>query len=207
MRTIRKTTKINKGVSLTEIIVSVAIFATVAVALGNFSSDIFTLNSNAEENLSAQSDGRRILKTIVAELRSTSPSSLGAYALSQVATSSLIFFSNIDADPLKERIRYFLQDKNLHKGVIKPSGDPLVYNPADEEIIFLVRDIVNGAVPIFEYFDQTYTGTSTPLIQPVQATSVRLIKITLIIDQDPSRGTGPITVTSQVTLRNLKDNL
>ena len=110
MRNLRKSTKINRGVSLAEIVVAVAVFGIIAVALGNFGSSIFIFNSNASENLSAQSDGRRILKTIVAELRSVSPSSLGAYALSQTDTHSITFFSDIDDDGLKERIRYFLQD-------------------------------------------------------------------------------------------------
>ncbi len=120
--------KISTGVSLVEMVVAVAIFGVIAIAVGNFGSSIFTFNSNAGENLSAQSDGRRTLKTIVVELRGTSPSSLGAYPLAQVATSSLIFFSNIDADNLKERVRYFLQGSELKRGIIKPSGNPLTYN-------------------------------------------------------------------------------
>jgi hypothetical protein len=50
-------------------------------------------------------------------------------------------------------------------------------------------------------------GTSSPITQPVTPTDVRLIKINLIIDVDPNRAPVIKTYTSQVSIRNLKDNL
>jgi prepilin-type N-terminal cleavage/methylation domain-containing protein len=197
----------NRGFNLVEIVVVVAITSVIFLAVFNFGQGIFSFNSNAQANLSAQSDARRVLKNIVKELRSTSPSSLGSYPISLAGTSALTFFVNLDGDIYKEQVRYFLQGKELKRGVIKPSGSPLIYNPANEQVSILVRDINNGVTPIFEYFDSNYTGTSTPLIQPVQITKVRLIRITLKIEKDPNKSPGPIIVESQVFLRNLKDNL
>lgn len=192
---------------MAEIVVVTAIFGIISVAVGNFGSEIFNFNSIASSNLTAQSEGRKVLKTMVRELRSVSPSSIGSYALSQVATSSIIFYSDIDDDGLKERVRYFLQGTDLRRGTIKPSGDPLVYDLGNENLSTIVTGVTNDATPIFEYFDQNYNGTSSSLLEPVQATSVRLIKINLILDKDPNKAGGIINVTSQVTLRNLKDNL
>lgn len=199
--------KIKKGFTLIETLVAMSIGVAILFVVINFGGSIFSINSSAEENLSAQSDARRVLKTMTKELRSASPSSLGAYPLSQVGTSSITFFSNIDSDSYKEQIRYFLQGNELKKGTIKPSGSPLAYNPANEEILSMIKNVNNGANPIFEYFDSNYTGTSSPLSQPVQATQVRLVRITVKIDKDPNRSPGPVTATSQVFLRNLKDNL
>ncbi len=196
-----------KGFSLVETIVAVAIFTSIFLAVMNFGQSIFSFNRSAEQNLSAQSDARKILKTMVKELRSVSPSSLGAYPISQVATSSVTFFSNIDSDADKEQVRYFLQGNELKKGVINPSGSPLTYNSANEQVLTLIRDVVNGVDPTFEYFDASFTGTSDPLTIPVQATQVRLIRITVRIEKDPVQSLGPVTATSQVFLRNLKDNL
>jgi prepilin-type N-terminal cleavage/methylation domain-containing protein len=195
------------GFTLVEIIVAVAIASVIFLAVFNFGNDIFSFNSNAQKNLSAQSDARRVLKSIVKELRSTSPSSLGSYPITLASTTAVTFFANLDSDVYKEQIRYFLQGKELKRGIIKPSGTPLSYNPANEQISILVRDINNGTSPIFEYFDSSYTGTSTPLVQPVQITKVRLVRITLKIEKDPNKSLGPIIVQSQVFLRNLKDNL
>lgn len=196
-----------KGFSLAEIVVAVAIAAAIFMAVFNFGTNIFSFNSNAQKNLSAQSDGRRVLKNMVKELRSASPSSLGSYPIALASTTAMTFFVNLDGDIYKEQVRYFLQGTELKRGTIKPSGSPLTYNPANEQVITLVRDINNGSTPIFEYFDSSYAGTSTPLTQPVQTTKVRLVRITLEIEKDPNKSLGPVIVTSQVFLRNLKDNL
>ncbi len=199
--------KTNRGVGLVEMVVVVAIFSVISIAVWNFGAEIFNFNSTAGSNLTAQSEGRRVLKTMVKELRSVSPSSVGSYALNQTATSSLIFFTDTNGDGVKERIRYFLQGNEVRRGVIIPSGNPLSYNIANESINPIIRGVANGNSAIFVYFDQSYTGTSSPLADPVQATAVRLIKINLILDSDPNKEGGIINVTSQVTLRNLKDNL
>ena len=67
--------------------------------------------------------------------------------------------------------------------------------------------MANEATPIFDYYDTNYDGTTAPLAQPVSAIAVRLVKITLIIDKNSLRPPAPITMTTQVSMRNLKDNL
>jgi len=42
---------------------------------------------------------------------------------------------------------------------------------------------------------------------PVDVSSVRLVKMNITIDRDPNRSPTPINVTTQVVIRNLKDNL
>lgn len=197
----------NSGFSLTEMVIVVFVASLIFLAVFQFGDFIFSFNSSAEKNLSAQNSARRVLKVMVRELRSASPSSVGGYPLATVGTSTLVFYSNIDSDQYKERIRYFLDGNELKKGVLKPSGTPLSYNPANEQVYSLVKYINNGTDPIFEYYDNTYTGTSTPLLQPVQATRVRLVKIMLKIEKDPNKSMGPLIVETQVFLRNLKDNL
>ncbi len=204
---IEKTFYKNKGMTLVEIVVVVAIFGLIMLAVFELGSSIFSFNRVAQDNLFAQSSARKVLKVMISELRSVSPSSLGAYPISSVGTSTITFFSNIDTDDYKERIRYFVQGNSLMKGVIKPSGNPLVYNNVDEEVSLLIDYFANGSTPMFEYFDEDYSGTSTPLVDPVQATSVRLVKIYIVIDKDANKNPGPIFVTSQVSLRNLKNNL
>ena len=195
------------GFTLVEIVVVVAIASVIFMAVFNFGIGIFSFNSSAQANLSAQSDARRMLKSIVRELRSASPSSLGAYPISLANATSLTFFVDLDNDGYKEQVRYFLQGNELKKGVIKPSGSPLTYNPASEQMSTMVRDINNGSSPIFEYFDSNYAGTGASLTEPVQITKIRLIRITLSIEKDSNKSPKPITVMSQVFLRNLKDNL
>ncbi|MBN2094218.1 MAG: prepilin-type N-terminal cleavage/methylation domain-containing protein [Candidatus Zambryskibacteria bacterium] len=196
----------NKGFTLTETIIVIGIACIIFIAVFNFGQSIFSFNLFAQNTLNAQNDARRVLKVMVAELRKASPSSLGAYPIASAEDNSVIFFSNIDDDNYKERVRYFLDGTTLKKGIIKPSGIPLSYHFDSEETYTLIKNIDNGAVPVFDYFDSSYTGTSTPLIQPVATTQVRLIRITLNLNKNPDRQ-DPLIVRSQVFLRNLKDNL
>ncbi len=194
------------GFTLIEVLVSIFILTLIGLAVSSFLKDIFSYNRIISGSLTAQDEARRALKTMSAEIRTASPSSLGAYAITQVATSSLIFYSNIDDDSYKERVRYFLDSTTLKKGVIKPSGSPLIYNLANETISELVHDIANAVIPIFSYYDTDYDGTTQPLTEPINISAVRLVKITIIIDKDSTQPPGPMTLTTQINMRNLKDN-
>lgn len=204
MKTLLSNTK--KGMTAVEIIVSVSIFIMIFLIISNFNRDIFFLNSNLQSNMNAQFYARKVIRTIVMQLRSASPSSLGSYPIAQAGTSSLIFYSNIDGDAYKERIRYFLQGTDFKIGIIKPSGSPLTYNPAQETVTTLIRDVAPTTTPIFDYYAETYAGTSTALTLPIDILSIRLIRATLTIDQDVKRLPSAVTATSQVMLRNLKGN-
>lgn len=197
--------------TLAEIVVVVAILGLIMLAVTAFQKNIIVQNKFANDALSSAQDARIILRTMTRELRATSPGSNGAYAIAQAATNTLTFFSDTDGDGLKEQIRYYIATTTpptLKRGSIKPTGSPSVYNPASEVISTLAYNIKNGtSVALFEYFDSTYAGTSSPLTQPVTVTNIHLVRINLMIDADANRSPIPRTFTSQVHLRNLKDNL
>ncbi len=155
----------------------------------------------------AQDEARKALKEMSSEMRVAAPSSIGAYALAQVTSTSVTFYANIDSDAYKEKVRYFLSGNILKKGVIKPSGNPLVYNSGNETIKDVVHYVTNGSDPVFYYYDANYGGTEQPLTSPVDTTAVRLIKINLAIDDNVLLPPSALILTTQVNFRNLKDNL
>ncbi len=192
--------KYKKGFSLIEFLTVIFIVSVVSIAIGIFSKDIFSLSRILGADLSSQQEMRVALKQISAELRSTSLSSTGSFAIAEASSTSLTFYSDIDDDGTKERLRYFLQNSVLKRGVLVPTGNPLSYNPANETVTDLVRGVyATAATPIFSYYDTNYDGQSAPLAQPVTTTQVRLIKISITV--------GNVTVTTQISLRNIKDNL
>lgn len=199
----------NRGVTLPELLVVVGITGIIVLALTSFQKDIFFNSKFAADSLTSAQDARSILRTMIAELRVTSPSSNGAYAIAQAATSSITFFSDTDGDGIKDQIRYYLTGTTtLKKGVVKPTGSPLVYNSANETFKTLAINLKNSSsTPLFEYYDSGYAGTSSPMTYPLDITRIRLVKINLLIDADPNRSPVPRTYTSQTSLRNLKDNL
>lgn len=196
-----------KGITLVETLVSVAVLVAIIVFIGAFQSDVFSLNNFIQTGLQNQSEAKKIIRPFANEVRSASQSSLGAYPIAESTPTSFSFYSDINGDGLKEKINYFLEDDIFKKSTIEPSGQPLEYNEDNEEVIRVVHDVTN--TDIFEYYDSTYDGTasSTALIQPVTNSDVRLVKVRLVIDSDPNDEISPIEVSTQVSIRNLKDNL
>lgn len=196
-----------RGVTLIEMLFIVGAIALVGVGFMVFQSDTFTLSNLIQSNSASQQDARRFLKSFLAEARAASPSSTGAFPIAAAAPTSLTFFSDIDSDGLRERVRYELSGTTLIRGVVVPSGNPLSYNPANEVVGTVIRDVWNGASPVFEYYSGLFDGSGTPMTQPVDVAAVRLIKVTLVLDRDPNRPPAPTTIVSQVAIRNLKENL
>ena len=190
-----------------EVLVSIFILSLIVLAVYSFQKDVFSMNRIISGSLTAQEEARRALKSMSAEVRTASPSSLGAYAIAQTAPSSFTFYSNTDDDSFKERVRYFLDGTTLKRGIIKPSGAPLTYNPANETISELVHDVASAATSTFSYYDENYDGATQPLAEPIDIATVRLVKITIVIDKNSQAPPGPMTLTTQISMRNLKDNL
>lgn len=197
-----------KGFTLVETILTIFIFSLMMTAITFFARNIFYLNVVASNSLSVEFETRKVLKPMANEIRSASPSSLGSYPLESLGTSTLTFYSDLDGNGVKERVRYFLSGTLLKKGVVTPTGSPLAYNLCAEVVTTVVRDVRNASsTPLFEYYNTTYDGTTPALTMPVLTSMVRLIKVSVIVDTDPSRPLRAKTVTTQITLRNLKDNL
>ncbi len=193
------------GFTLVETLFGIAIFTLIVGALTLFSKNVWVYNSFVTGGLADVDAARVVLKTLTSEIRTASGADTGAYVINVATASSLTFYSDIDNDGLKERIRYFLSGTSLLKGVIKPTGSPLTYNVANEKISTLVDKLANSI--LFEYYDKNYDGTTAPLSSPPNIPDIRLIKVTIILDKDPNRSPVPMTFSTQVSIRNLKDNL
>lgn len=196
------------GFSLIELIVSIAIVAIVMVVVSNFQVNVLRFNKYSKDVLESSQDAKAILRVMVKEMRSITPSNNGSYPIVSAGTSTLTFYSDINDDGLIDQVRYYLSTTTLKKGVIIPSGSPLTYNSLNEQFSTLAYNIKNGtSTALFEYYDTNYAGTSTPLSYPLNTTAVRLVRVNLLIDADPNRSPVPRLYTSTATLRNLKDNL
>ncbi len=198
-----------KGFTIVELLISFSLLIIVGIAVGTFSSDILKYSGSLQSSLSVQQDALNVIRRMVTELRTSSISNTGSYALTTVGTSTLSFYSDTDGNGTKEQIRYSLSadGKTLYKNIVVPTGSPLAYtgNGATSTI---AHNIINGtSSPIFTYYDGNYDGSTSALAQPVNAVAVRLIKITFVMDTDTRRSPTPTIVTSQVSLRNVKDNL
>lgn len=196
-----------KGFTLLETLLSVGLVVILFNVITLFSKDVFSLNATLSGSLSAQENARVVLRQIVKELRTASISNTGSYPIIEALPTRVRFFSDLEGDGVKEEVQYYIASdgKTLKKAVLKPTGAPLAYNENASTTSTVISNVVNGT-SIFNYFDKNYTGTSAALSQPVDIAAVRLVKIDVTLDNDPNRSPVPIVVSSQVSLRNLKDN-
>lgn len=201
-----RSSKLQSGFSIIELLITVFIFTMLSMAVYTLFHSLSSSNRVLSASITAQDEARKVLKPLVGEVRDATTSSTGTYAILTATNTEFTFYTNIDSDTQVERIRYFLQGTTLKKGVIKPSGAPLAYDTATETVTDVIHHMANGSTPIFTYYDKDYTGSQSALSTPVLISSVRLVKIYVIIDPLGASSPSPTIMTTQVQLRNLKDN-
>jgi hypothetical protein len=196
-----------RGIGIIDLVVGIGLFVVASFLIWQFESSVFGFNATAYDSMSEEADALKFINTWASEVRSMQPGETGAYPIVTSATNSMIFYSDYDGDGTIERIHYYRSGNTLKKGIIEPTVNPPAYH-GTEVSVDEVHDL-SGLAPIFEYYDDSYNGsaTATPLVQPVNNPDIRLVKMTLTVDHLPGRPPGPIQVTTQVTMRNLKDNL
>jgi len=199
--------KNKQGFTLIELLVALGIFALIAMAASWILIYGLRHNSIIWDQLQTQSDGRKVLQAVVDDVRKAEQSSLGGYPLITVDDNEISFYANIDDDSLREKVRFWLDDTTVKRGVIKPAGNPLSYSQT-EDVVEIAHDVVNisQTTPMFLYYDESYTGTEAALAQPVTITDIRTIRVQLELEKDPLASPVPLLVESLVSVRNLKTN-
>lgn len=198
----------SKGFTLMELLIAIGIFSLVITGSTWFVIHGLRYNNIIWEQLAVQNEGRRAVQNFVDDIRRSEESSLGAYSLAKTDEYEIIFYANIDEDNAKERIHYWLDNGTLKRGITNPTGNPLSYPTADENIVDISHSVVNFQknVPMFLYFDENYTGAESALTEPVTVIEVRLVKIQLELEKDPNKTPVPLHVESLGQIRNLKMN-
>lgn len=196
----------NRGFSLLEVIMAVGIFALVVGAAVEVFLVSWRGNAIIWEQLSTQNEGRKAVQDFSNELREAAASSIGAYSLESATSTQIVFYSNIDSDSFVERIRYFITSTTLKKGVIKPAGNPFAYSSSAESITTIANDVANGTTSVFSYYDGSFTGSGNPLSGAIDVTKIRVVKMSLKLEENPNLSPVPFYIETKVMIRNLKDN-
>ncbi len=201
-----------RAFTIVEVVVSISILVIIMAAVSSFQYDVLNYNRSSATTLTNIQEAQSMIKVMAKEIRSMSPSSNGAYPILSAGTSTITFFADVDADGTKELIHYYIGTttatrNTIYRGSIKPSGSPLSYSGVEAKKILATGVRNSSSTPLFEYFGSTYVGTSIAMTYPLAVTTIRLIKINITIDTDPNKAPVLKTFTTQVSLRNLKDNL
>jgi len=199
----------NFGFTLTETIVVIAIFTLLALGVTTLFTHIFITSREKTFSLDNLDQARTIANNFTNEIRIASVGNDGAYPITQADDNEIIFYSNYkQADGIIARLHYYLAGNTLYKGTVIPSGSPLSYNLTQESIKMVQNNILNDGSPIFYYYDGDYTGSSSPLPQPVNVNQIKFIEINLdILKQATTTATTTFNVRAGSSVRNLKENL
>lgn len=195
-----------RGVSTLEILIVTFISTLLLSSLLRFLVIGHPISKVTYVQLQSTETARLQLQRLSRALRETRQADNGAYPLEVIEPNRLIFYTNTDNQADIERVRYELIGTNLVRGVTKPTGQPFVYNTANEQMTTVATNVRNGSTPLFTYYSEDYPADQTPLTS-ANMTRVTYIQFTLVIDVDPAADPPPVTVVSQVQLRNLKKNL
>lgn len=198
----------SKGFTLLETLVSVAIFVLIIGGSATLFKESLSGSAQKMVAIGNVDQARSVIFNFANELRNAAYGVDGSYPLNQATDTQVIIFSNYGTNLASpSRIRYFVSTSTLYKGVTAPTGT--AYNLGNEVLTPVEGGVVNPVgTPLFYYYDGSYTGTTSPLVQPVNINSVKFIKMNLVVlTQEVRNGTSTFSVVGGAAIRSLKTNL
>jgi len=125
----------------------------------------------------------------------------GAYVLVRCEASELIFFADADGDNDTERIRVFRDGDMIFMGIIQPSSSiPTTYD-GEETVRVIARSVMDNPenIPLFSYYD-----AENNLLNEAMVSAVRMVRIMVTVGDNTPRAQSPTTITTMISLRNLR---
>lgn len=197
----------NRGFSLIEVLIVVAIATSLVLIVSNLSGNVSGLNTLINQQLQSKSDTAQTLQIMTSEIRSAEPSANGAYPIDSAATGSFAFYSDLQKNGIIDHVRYFLSSSTIYKGVIAPTGTPATYPTSSEVVTDIIDNVaVTSSTPLFTYYGPDYTGTQAPLTMPVAIADVRLVDIAFTAATNAANSSTPQYFSSLIDIRNLRSN-
>lgn len=197
--------KNKKGMTLVELIVAVAILGLGMAAFTLLSMRAWNYKSYVLEQSTSTAAAQRVLSKMVNELRSVRQASDGSYAIKEIKNDSLTVYREEDTDGKAERVRYFIEDGKLKKGVTKFIGG--TYSDANETVEVLLNWVTNMDLskPLFQYYDNRYPINEDDPMLNLIASDARLVRIHLWVNIRPIVAPENVNLESVVEFRNLNE--
>lgn len=184
--------------TLIEMVTVIALVSIITVVVSVFFSQSLKSYRLKRQSVDLQEKAAHVMR----EFEQTTRAATSVTAASETELKFLRYFDLTSSSP--DQVRYFLDGNEFKVGVTPPQGTPpnITYPQASENIELIIEDVVNTDL-LFKF----YNGQSEELNQPVDTANVRMVSLTISLDQDNSVPPGPIEETTKINLRNVKDNL
>lgn len=194
------------GFTLIEVVIALSIFAGIMALVSLFSWDVAKFSLQLQQDLDAQQEVSTAIQNFGLDLRAVGLSANGGYGVETAVTSSFIFYSDVDANGVTDRVRYFIGTSTVNRGVIRPTGTPAVYLTSTELVNSVIHDVVLASSSFFSYFDSNYTGAEASMTIPIVIANIRIVRFGVVVDKQMGSTPGPLASSISVALRNLKSN-
>lgn len=190
-----------KGLSIVEMLVTIAMFSIIMIALVNSILYFYRANTSSIEQSFQLESARRGIELLVRDVREASYGDNGAFPLATIASTTIVFYSDTDRDTDTEQITYTLSGTNLIRTVVEPSGVPPQYSGAGTAsyVSTYVRNIEEGRAA-FRY----YNALGNEVTDPSDIVEVVSVDVVLVVNILPQRAPEEFTLKSSATLRNLR---
>jgi prepilin-type N-terminal cleavage/methylation domain-containing protein len=192
-----------RGFTLVEMLVVIAITVMVGGAVTGMIQYFYQKNAYLLEQTDALDNARRTMLDAVRSLREASYGDDGSYPVANAATSTVTFFADIDSDGSVEKVRYYLSNGTLYRGVTNSVGSPPSYAGQPEATTTVAAYVRNStSTPLFTYYDNT--GATLPAVS-TDPSQVSAVMVSVWIDLNPNRAPNVFNLSETATLRNLRN--
>jgi Tfp pilus assembly protein PilW len=190
----------NRGMSLIEAAVWVAVFVSAMLALASSILYFYRTNNYALQQASATTSAQHGIDLMIRTIREATYASDGSYPIASIAANDFKFYAKINSNPGIEEIHFYLSGTNLIEGVITPTGDPAVYTgtEATSTLSSYVRNVAQGT-SLFSYYDKN----GNQIVDYTKVGDVRFVTANLWIDVDTSKAPVALNLRTSAALRNL----
>lgn len=187
------------GFTLIEVVVVISITGVVMLALVFLIQYFYRTNAYVLEQTQAVNSARVSVAHATTDLREASYGADGSYPIAYAGTSTVTFYASLNG-PTVEKVRYYLSDATLYRGVTSPAGSPPTYAGQPETRTLVVQNIRNdSSSPLFVYFDAN--GATLPT--PAPLADIASVHIHVLTDVNPERAPNVYTLDGSATLRNI----
>ncbi len=191
-----------KAFTLAETVVVIAILGTAGIALSTMIAFFYRSNAYLLEQTSAVDSSNRGLEFAYKDIREASYGEDGSYPIASAATSSITFYSDVDADGPVEKVRLYRTGDTFFRGVTNAAGNPPSYSGQTETTYTIARDVKNAtSSPLFRY----YNASGLELTGTIDIAEVRSVRVNIQVDLNPTRAPNVVSLERTATLRNLRN--
>jgi prepilin-type N-terminal cleavage/methylation domain-containing protein len=172
-------TNSNKGFSLVELMVVVALMLVVGLAISNLFLNTQKTFKHTNSRIKARQEASFALRTMEKELRQIAQASDDFEAIEIADKNQLLFFADIDNDEKPEKITYALNGQNIVKTVVQTSNEaaPWEFLGAQTSSNLTIYSKNTALKPIFTYYSAMDEALSALPLSKVDRENIKIVKI------------------------------